>query len=263
MTILKYGYLLLMLLLAACSSLAPPGTSGHTEPPTQVLLITGGGWHDYEAQERLLTEGLSARIPNTEWTIVHEGNGEPDHQSSILQQDDWAAEYDVVIHNTGFGRVTDSDFVEQFVANHRGTPAVLIHSAVHSYRYADPGSRHWFRLSGVQSMGHEKERRLTVENMAPEDPVMANFPTEWQTPVTDELYVVEQIWGDIRPLARAYGTDTEQYQPVIWKHQLPDTRVFATTLGHNSGMFEQPVYLDMLARGVLWALGRPVDSGMD
>lgn len=124
-------------------------------------------------------------------------------------------------------------------------------------RYAEPAARHWFRFSGVQSMWHEDERRFAVENMAPDDPIMRGFPSEWPTPVTEELYVVEQIWGDITPLARAYGADTEQYHPVIWKHQLPDTRVFATTLGHNNGMFEQPAYLDMLARGALWALGRP------
>src|SRR5690625_5464950 len=32
----------------------------------RVLLVTGGGWHDYQEQEPLLTEVLSARVPEIE-----------------------------------------------------------------------------------------------------------------------------------------------------------------------------------------------------
>ncbi|MDQ2076596.1 ThuA domain-containing protein [Marinimicrobium sp. ABcell2] len=222
----------------------------------RVLLVTGGGWHDYVAQEPLLTQGLSERIPEIEWTIVHEGDKQADHHISVMQEDDWAADYDLVVHNTSFGMLTDGEFVEHMVQHHMGTPAVLIHSAVHSYRRAEPTAEPWFRFAGLQSMWHEDERVFTVENVAPEDPIMAAFPEKWETPVTEELYVVEKIWADITPLARAYGIETETYHTVVWKHEVENTRVFATTLGHNVDMFEQDVYMDTLAKGVLWALGR-------
>ena len=35
-------------------------------------MVTGGCCHDYEAQKKILSEGISARA-NVEWTIVHEG----------------------------------------------------------------------------------------------------------------------------------------------------------------------------------------------
>src|SRR5690606_35175283 len=110
------------------------------------------------------------------WTVMHEGNQQPDHQTSVLQQENWAVGFDLVIHNTGFGRVKDSDFVQYFIQQHQRTPAVLIHSAVHSYRYAEPSAENWFAFSGAQSMWHEQERVFTVENLAPEDPVMHTFP---------------------------------------------------------------------------------------
>lgn len=246
--------LTMVLSLGGCT-----GASPQPAAPLRILLITGGGWHDYQTQEPLLIDGLNQRIDNIHWTVVHEGNQQPDHLTSLLQQDNWTTGYDLVIHNTGFGRVEDSDFVEHFVREHQHTPAVLIHAAVHSYRHAEPAAEHWFDFSGVQSMWHEQERVFTVENLAPRDPVMQDFPASWTPPVSDELYVVEKIRGDITPLAHAYGEDTEAHHPVIWKHQREHNRVFVTTLGHNSAMYQQAIYMDMLAAGVRWAAGLDVD----
>ncbi len=225
------------------------------QPPIKALLLTGGGWHDYEAQEELLTKGINERLgKQIEWTIIHEGNGEPDHHLSVLQKENWAEDYDVVIHNTGFGRVTDPDFVENFVKHHKGTPAVLIHASVHSYRYAEPADP-WFEFTGLRSMAHEGQRRFEVENIAPDHPVMEGFPVVWMAPV-DEIYIIEEVWGNITPLARAYGKETEKYHTVIWTHQNNGIKVFATTLGHNNEVFEEKVFLDNVANGILWAVGQ-------
>jgi len=242
------GLLLMLLAWSSC-------TSGE-EPPVRALLITGGGWHDYEAQEGLLTEGIRARVGEVaiEWTIIHEGGGEPDHHVSLLQEEHWADGFDVIVHNTGFGRVSDPGYVARLVEEHKGTPAVLIHGAVHSYRYAEPADP-WFSFTGVQSMWHEKQRPSEVEVVEPGHPIMNGVPERWTTP-DDEIYVVEEIWGEITPLARAYGVQTEKYHPVAWTHEGEGVRVFATTLGHNNEIFERDEYLTMVANGFLWAAGR-------
>ncbi len=225
------------------------------QDPIQALLITGGGWHDYETQETLLVSGINERLgENIEWTIIHEGDGEPDHHLSILQEENWADQYDVIVHNTGFGRVSDSNFVSQMVESHLGTPAVLIHASIHSYRFAEPADP-WFEFLGLQSMAHESQREFEVENLAPDHPIMRNFPETWMSPV-DEVYIVEEIWGDINPLARAYGVDTEEYHTVSWTHETDGVRIFATTLGHGNETFEQGEFLDKVAYGILWAVGR-------
>jgi uncharacterized protein len=225
------------------------------QQPIQALLITGGGWHDYETQEPLLTEGISERLNGMiEWTIVHEGDGEPDYHVSIMQEDNWAEEFDVIVHNTGFGRVTDPDYVAHIVEHHNGTPAVLIHASIHSYRYAEPADP-WFEFIGLQSMWHESQRSFEVETVEPIHPIMSGIPQSWMTP-DDEVYVVEEIWGDITPLAQAYGTETEEYHPVTWTHTYNQTRIFATSLGHNNEMFHRDEFLDMVTNGLLWAVNR-------
>lgn len=252
--IMKY-FLPVAMLLVFLTGLTFVSYSQEQQTPIQALLITGGGWHDYETQEKLLTKGISERLgDNIEWTIIHEGKGEPDHHVSIMQEEGWAESYDVVVHNTGFGRVTDPEFVEHFVKNHRGTPAVLIHASVHSYRYAEPADP-WFEFMGLQSMSHEGQRPFEVENLAPDHPIMKVFPEAWMAP-TDEVYIIKEVWGDITPLARAYGKETDKYHTVTWTHETTDSRIFATTLGHNNETFREKAFLDKIANGLLWAVGR-------
>src|SRR5690625_8026596 len=92
------GLLLMLLAWSSC-------TSGE-EPPVRALLITGGGWHAYEAQAGLLTEGIRARVGEVaiEWTIIREGGGEPDHHASLLREEHRAHDFDALVHNTGLRR---------------------------------------------------------------------------------------------------------------------------------------------------------------
>ena len=39
--------------------------------PLKALMITGGGYHDYKNQKKIIAEGVSARA-NVEWTVVLE-----------------------------------------------------------------------------------------------------------------------------------------------------------------------------------------------
>src|SRR6267142_5716633 len=55
-----------LLLLIACQTT-------RAAEPLKALLITGGCCHDYEAQKKIISEGISARA-NVTWTILHEGD---------------------------------------------------------------------------------------------------------------------------------------------------------------------------------------------
>jgi len=63
----------------------------------RALLVTGGCCHDYQNQKTILTQGISARA-NVSWTIVHEGT-DRDYMVSIYTNANWAAAYDVVVHD--------------------------------------------------------------------------------------------------------------------------------------------------------------------
>ncbi len=65
----------LMLLALLATLLTTTTTSAQAPKPLKVLLITGGPYHDYNAEKKLLTEGISKRA-NVEWTVYHAGDKE-------------------------------------------------------------------------------------------------------------------------------------------------------------------------------------------
>ncbi len=230
--------------------------------PLKVLMVTGGCCHDYEHQKLILAEGISARA-NVEFTIVHEegpkGKADKEHKISIYENPDWAKGYDVVLHNECFGAVTDVPFIERIAKPHfDGLPAVVLHCSTHSYRMADTDV--WRHVIGQKSMSHEKARDLHVKNLAPEHPVMKGFPMEWLDK-GDELYKNEILYPGFVPLAKAFGEDTQKDHNLIWVNTNGKGKVFGTTMGHTNATMSDPVYLDLVTRGLLWACGKLTEDG--
>jgi uncharacterized protein len=228
--------------------------------PLRALLITGGCCHDYEAQKKILTEGVSARA-NVTWTILHEGErSSREHQFSIYKKADWSKGFDVVMHNECSGYVTNVSFIEGIVKAHLdGVPAVMIHCSTHSYRMAQTDE--WRKLLGVSSYKHQKLRPFEVVNIKPEHPVMKGFPPQWNGG-PDELYEVKKVWSDCIPLANGVTPEGEQSKhPVIWVNTYDKARVFGTTLGHRNETMQEEVYLDLVTRGLLWACDKLNEDG--
>lgn len=231
--------------------------------PLKVLMITGGCCHDYENQKKILSEGIAARA-NVTFDIIHEGPapGDPkvrEYMVSIYKKKDWAKGYDVVLHNECFGAVTNVAFVENIAAAHKaGTPAVMLHCSSHSYRAAQ--TEEWRECIGITSVKHEKRRDLEVKTLKADHPVMKGFPMVWQNK-DDELYMNVKVWPNTVPLAQAYGRDTKQDHVVIWVNTYGKGKVFSTTLGHQNSTMSDPVYLDLVARGLLWTCGKLNEDG--
>src|SRR5882724_4931198 len=123
--------LCVLVFLAAFWGVLNPARCKAAEP-LKALLITGGCCHDYEAQKKILSEGISARA-NVTWTIIHEGESNTkSHQFSIYEKPDWSKGFDVVVHNECSGMVTNVDWVEHIAKAHfDGVPGVVIHCSIH------------------------------------------------------------------------------------------------------------------------------------
>lgn len=224
--------------------------------PIRALLVTGGCCHDYPRQVQLITEGLEQRVGPIEWQVASYGS-ERDIQPDVYKDPDWAADYDIVVHNECFGGVQDGAFVERIVAGHiaAGVPGVAIHCSMHSYRAAPTADR-WRALLGVTSVRHERGKRsLKVVPTVSEHPVMAGFPEAWQTP-NGELYVIEKVWPTATVLATAYSDEEKVEMPVAWINEYQGVRLFGTTLGHHNETIADPVWMQMTAQGLQWALQR-------
>ena len=220
--------------------------------PLQALLVTGGCCHDYVRQQRILARGISARA-NVVWTVVNQGGTATNSKIPLYRDPEWAKGFDVVVHNECFADVRDKEFVERIIRPHRaGVPAVLIHCAMHCYRTGDD---QWFEFVGVRSPGHGAKYAYTVDNLRPDHPVMGTFGEHFTTP-QGELYHTVSLFDTATPLAHAKRKRDQTPQVCIWTNQYGKGRVFATTIGHHNSTMVEPVYLDVVTKGLLWACGK-------
>ena len=230
----------------------PSADAQSTDRPIQALLVTGGCCHDYDRQKLILTRGISARA-NVRWTVVHQGGTSTDTKIPLYNDPNWADGFDIVVHNECFAHVTDKEFVDRILKPHReGLPAILVHCAMHCYRVDDD---RWFEFCGVQSPGHGPHYSYTINNQKPDHPIMAGFGERFVVP-KGELYHAAKVFDTATPLAIAHRQDNNEPQVCIWTNDYRGTRVFATTVGHYNETMVEPTYLDMMARGLLWAVGR-------
>ncbi len=252
--------------------------------PLKVLLVAGGCCHDYATQSKLLEEGIESRI-NAEVTVVYNPEGTTKTTFKIYESDDWADGYDVVVHDECSADVTDKAYVERILAAHRkGTPAVNLHCAMHSYRWGDfrdpvePGADNagWYQMIGLQSTGHGPKFPIEVKYLHANHPI-THAMEDWTT-INEELYNNVRVFDGVTALAS--GTQTippnrgqlnkdpdakgkVAESVVAWTHEYgPNkTKIFSTTLGHQNETVADGRYMDLVVRGLLWSTGNLSDEG--
>lgn len=236
-------------------ALIPFGFSAAEEKaaPLKALLITGGCCHDYDFQTKALTAAVEGAT-DVEWTVVNEGGKGTEAIIDLYDNEDWAKGYDVVVHNECFAGTKDEAYIKRIVAGHRGgTPAVVIHCAMHTYRSAKIDD--WRQFLGVTSKRHDHQSEYPVTVVNKDHPAMKAIPEDWVAP-KDELYIIEKVWPTATPLATSKSEKDGKTYPVIWTNDFGGTRVFGTTFGHTNEVFSDEVFLGYVTRGLLWAAGR-------
>lgn len=235
------------------------GARAEAPRPVRALYVTGGGFHDFVTQETILPPGLAQRV-KIDWTIDHSAGKSTEVLIDRHRNTEWTKAFDAVVYNMSFSHVVDAAWIQRLVRAHHdsGVPAVILHGAVHSYRRSE--SRAWGELMGAFSMRHDRQRPLTIDVVAPDHPIVREFPDSWQT-IDEELYELERAWPGMTPLAQAFSVESKKSHPVIWTNTHGKARVFVTSLGHNNEMMANPVYLDLVARGLLWTLDRLQPDG--
>jgi uncharacterized protein len=225
----------------------------------RALYVTGGGFHEFVKQETILPPAIARRV-KIDWTIDHTAGTSTEVLIERHRNTDWTKAFDVVLYNMSFSHVVDVDWIGRLAGAHRdsGVGAVILHGAVHSYRRSE--SRAWGELMGAFSLRHDSQRPLTIEAVAPDHPIMRGLPKDWQTS-SEELYELERVWPGMTPLAQAYSVESKKRHPIIWTNTHGKARVFVTSLGHNTEIIANPVYLDLVTRGLLWTVGKLQDDG--
>lgn len=248
-----------LVLAVACHCVFAAPATAQDARPIRALYITGGGFHDFTAQKEIVPPGIAKRT-NIVWTIDHSADTSTKMLIPRHANTDWADQFDVVVYNMSFSYVVDPQWIERIAHAHRdkGVAVVILHGATHSYRRSTTDA--WRELMGVASMRHDTQRDFRIERIAGDNPIVKALPKEWG-PGSDELYNIDKMWPSATPLVQAWSIEGEKHFPVVWTNTYGKARVFATTMGHSNRTMSDPVYLDLVTRGLLWAVGKLAPDG--
>jgi type 1 glutamine amidotransferase len=267
---MRFLSLILTLAIAIPGILVPSAVAQTTAAkPVKALLVIGGCCHDYKGQKTVLEAGLEERL-NIDVVVAHDAkaDGKTNVLNEVYNNPDWYKGYDVIIHDECSADVKDPVVVAGILKAHQeaGIPAVNLHCAMHCYRV--PNSKAWFEFIGLRSTGHGPQVPIDITWTDTVHPAAAGMQN-WTT-IKEELYNNVEVYPTAVPLAKGKqvvkdkaGVEKTVEAVVVWASEYGPSkvRVFNTTLGHNTETVNDARYLDLVARGVLWAAGRLDASG--
>lgn len=131
-----------------------------------------------------------------------------------------------------------------------GKALIPIHSASFCFRNSD-----WFveAVGGQFSTHGTGDFTATIVDAA--HPVMEGI-SEFET--WDETYVHSQVNPDMHVLMER--VDDKGKEPYTWVRDQGKGRVFYTAYGHNEKTWEKKEFQDLVANGILWAVGEDVNE---
>jgi type 1 glutamine amidotransferase len=144
-------------------------------------------------------------------------------------------------------------------------PGVVLHCGMHCYRSKGyPNRTPWFEFTGLPSTGHGPQLPIEITFIDKESPIAKGLKN-WTTD-KEELYNnhAGKVLDTAHPLARGKqtvvgkdGKERTEDVVVVWTNLYKGkARVFATTLGHNNSTVDDPRYLDLVTRGLLWSVDK-------
>ena len=230
------------------------------DKPIRALLVIGGCCHNYEAQKDILTQGISARA-NVQWTVAYDADTSTKHKNPLYESAGWYKDFDVIVHDECSADVKDVEFVNRILDAHRhGLPGVNLHCAMHCYRTEPfPGTTPWMEFTGMNTNHHGRQLPIAIAFTDPSNPITKGMQN-WTT-IQEELYHPEALLPTAHALATGHqDVRREADAVVVWTNDYHGTKVFSTTLGHNTKTVDDPRYLDLITRGMLWSLDKLDDK---
>ncbi len=252
------------------SSIAIASTRLEDSKPVRALLVIGGCCHDYAKQKDLLTKGVSSRA-NVQWAIAYDADKGTKHLNPIYENQDWAKGYDVIVHDECCADVKDKAVVDRILQPHRdGVPGVVLHCGIHCYRTEGypKVTTPWFEFTGLASTGHGPQAPIAITFLDNTNAITKGL-ANWKTN-NEELYnnSTGHLLDTATPLAKGLqtykdksGKEVSAESVVVWTNTYTKkAKVFATTLGHNNETVSDEKYLDLVAKGLLWTVGKLDDA---
>ena len=104
--------------LSAVILTAVPFCAPAADKPIKALIVTGGCCHNYAFQSQAITQAVG-NVAKVEWTILQDAStGTRPKTTNTYDNANWAAPYDIIIHNECFADVTDPDYIQKITKAH-------------------------------------------------------------------------------------------------------------------------------------------------
>lgn len=125
---------------------------------------------------------------------------------------------------------------------------------IHSASFCFQNSPWYISAVGGQFKSHGTGD-FTVDIVDQDSPIMDGI-SEFET--WDETYVHSQLNPDMHVLMER--VDGDHKEPYTWTREEGDGRVFYTAYGHNEKTWEKEEFQELVANGILWAVGEKVNE---
>lgn len=174
------------------------------------------------------------------------------------------AKYNCLVFSNTCNEIFETEQQKQAFQDyiHAGGAFVGIHSASDSQK-----SWPWFAtMVGGKFKRHPLFQSFDIKVIDKNNPSTAKLPEIWTK--EDECYYMNEFNPNIHVLLVADmrtvkdsekgvypGRTFGDYLPLAWCHEFEGGRVFYTALGHDKKDYVDPVYLEHITGGLLWALG--------
>ena len=200
----------------------------------KILILLGGGYHDFKEGGRIIEELLRKR--GIEFDTVWD--------KSVLK-DLPRSEYKAVLLYTQGGKLTGEEErgLLEFIRSGGGYAG--IHSASDSFKE----NTEYIKLVGAYFVRHPPVQQLNIKVVDRTHPItrgLSDFTT------VDELYIQEHV-SDKHVLLEAHLEDI--VEPVCWVRNYGEGRVFYISLGHDPNAISNENFQEVLVRGIKWAAG--------
>ena len=233
-------------LLSLCILLSGVVFSSCTGKKTaHVLFITGG--HDYDKEQ---FDVLLSKLPVTYDHVEH-----PNAHKMLKSEN--ISKYDVVLLYDMPKEISDEARADFIAMLEKGKGLVVLHHAFCSYdiwpEYVKiaGGRYHHFpwKKDGVEQtpsrFAQNIEFKIKIED--PNHPITKGLS---DFTLIDEAYDNTEILPGIHPLL---STNTPKSGPLVcWTNNYGKSRVVTLTLGHDRQTWENPTFIEILSRSILW-----------
>lgn len=203
--------------------------------PKKVLLLTGGGYHDFETCGRIL-DGFLSELGFKVTRVEDRG----------CIRRDFLDKHDALLVYTQGDGLSRKQVAELEAWTRAGGALVGLHCASDSFR----NHREWVFLLGGEFVGHGPVHPFEVSATGP-----PHFITRRISPFTveDELYLLD---GDAsRRTTLMTSPWRGALQPMAYVREEGRGRIVYLALGHGIAAFNHPDFRKLVARSLRWATG--------